>query len=195
MGDEDKKLAAAGLRKKKAGKKPTREEAAAIRRVERAKDEEARDAAYRAVPKKLWVEWSGRQYKQLADVVARYGAPLGGRTISVPDFVRWFHDWLVDVGPRISAAAEETPAIELERLERVKIRQLERRRLEGELVAVDEIRRGMDGFAAHIRRAGELMAKRADMTGPEAADELRRALDNAKRELYRHFPTDGDADL
>jgi hypothetical protein len=192
---EDKKLAAAGLRKQQAGKKPTREEAAAIRRVQRAKEEEARKAAYAAIPKKLWVEWSGRQYKQLADVVARYGAPLAGRSISLPEFVGWFHQWLVEVGPRITAAADEPGAIELERIERAKIRRLERRRLEGELVAVDEIARGMEAFAGHIRRAHELMVKRPDMTGAEAADELRRALENAKRDLQKHLPGPDDRNL
>jgi len=187
--NDDARLAAAAIRKGRQGKKPTRAEAAALKRVQKARDEEARDAAYRAVPKKFWCQWSGRQYKQLADLVARYGCPLAGRSISLPDFVAWFHDWIATNGPRLPTDDKPT-AIDQVRVEQAKIRALQRRRLEGELVAVAEIQRGLDCFAAHIRRAGELMEKRADMTGPEAADELARALDNAQREFRSCLPDD-----
>lgn len=188
---DDRKLAAAAVRKRQKGEKPNRAEAAALRRVEKARDAELAEKHYGAVPKKLWVTWSGRQYKLLAEVAARYGAPLSGRTISMPEFVAWFHDWIATNGPKLPAAGEkQVAAIEKVREEQAKIRKLERLRLEGELVAVAEIRRGMDAFAMHIQRAGKIMEKRPDMTGLEAARELRRGLENARREFTACLPAD-----
>jgi hypothetical protein len=87
------KLAAAALEKKRNGKKPTIEESRALRRLEKAAEEQKRWEHYGSIPKKHWQELSGRQAKVINDFADRWGAPLRGPTVDLGSFVAWVFDW------------------------------------------------------------------------------------------------------
>ena len=190
---DDETLARRAVAKQHQGSRPTRREAAALRRVKRQAEKQLRAKHYASVPKKLWVEWSGRQYKQLAELAARYGVPLSGRTIDLPEFVAWFHDWLARVGPRVLAESEPEPtALERKREEDWRIRRLERERLEGDLAPMGTLKKLIAAFARHIRRAIEILQRRF---GEEAAEVVRDALTDAHREVQNSsldIAADGD---
>ena len=76
----DRELAAEALRRRQAGQRPTRRELAALRRVEKARDDELRWQHYRTIPQKHWREMSGRQAKVINEQAATHGIPFAGRT-------------------------------------------------------------------------------------------------------------------
>lgn len=192
-GDGDRRLAQAALAKRARGEKPSREEAAALRRVERTRDERARAEHYAAIPKRLWVEWSGRQYKTLNELAARYGLPVGGRTIDLAAVVRWLHDQLSRWGPRLLEEDAPPSPLDAIREEELKTKRIKNELLAGNLVPIGEVRRGMKGFAGHIRKAGEILRRRDTLSGDEAAEILNNAMTDARREWTDSLPADDDA--
>src|SRR4051812_40675267 len=86
------KLVQTAVAKKRAGQKLKRDELRAIERYQRDEDEKARRRAYAAIPKKYWVDWSGRDYRALLNQAATYGLPVSGQTIDLAAVVRWIHD-------------------------------------------------------------------------------------------------------
>src|SRR5574340_1554837 len=107
--DLDKQFAAAALAKRRAGQKPSREEAAALRRVERARDQQLRADHYRSIPKRDWQRWSGRQQKILNEQALRYGVPIGGATIDAAELARWLHEFLAANARKLAAADSDDP--------------------------------------------------------------------------------------
>lgn len=102
----DRELAIAGLRKRREGQRPIAAEAAAIRRVEAARAEEQRWAAYRSIPKKHWERMSGRQAKVINDQGRRYGLPLEGPVIDLEKLARALHDFLAANAAALQQAAD-----------------------------------------------------------------------------------------
>jgi hypothetical protein len=96
------------------GKSLTSAESAALKRVERAEEDKLRQKFYASIPKKDYTVMSGRQRKVLLEQAARYGMPIGGETISLPDLARWLHDFLAKNShrllgdPKTDAAEEAT---------------------------------------------------------------------------------------
>ncbi|NQT17370.1 MAG: hypothetical protein HQ582_31740 [Planctomycetes bacterium] len=127
-----------------------------------------------------------------SDAVERSKKPGQPMRVNFPAFLESWIEAEVLKRPKSRnghpAASVEPSALEELRREQVAIRKLERLTKEGTLANVDDLRVGIDAFSAHIRRAGERMQKRAGMTGPEACEELRRALENARREFRSHLP-------
>jgi hypothetical protein len=74
----DQQLALSGLQKRRLKQKLTREEAAALKKMLRDKEERERFEHYRTVPQKHYVQMSGRQAKTLKEQDALYGIPFGG---------------------------------------------------------------------------------------------------------------------
>jgi hypothetical protein len=196
----DQRLAMAALEKQRRGDTPNREEAAALRRVEKEREAQVRLECYRAIPKKDWRTWAGRQDKVILEQADRYGFPmLRGATVDLPAFVARFHDWLAEnarklAGPEVddpSLAGVKSPATERKR-------QLECRRLERELeredglwlsrAPVHECHSRMGGI---LRTAGEALARQF---GPDAQKILNDALDNCEREVDRLLAASLDAD-
>jgi len=192
MATVDNRLAAGALAKLDAGERPTREEAAALRRVKKGRDDEQRLAHYRAIPKKLWREWSGRQHKVLGEQAIRYGAPIGSATISLPDFVRWFHDFLSTHARRLNAPDDEDPAIagatspamERKRLIDAKRAELKYQQELGRWIPRTLVHEGMQILAPLICDAGRRLLERF---GPEAHAILEEALDDAQTAFSDHF--------
>lgn len=66
------------------------------RAAKQAEQDAAVTAIARAIPKRLYNTWSGRQTKVLHDQARRYGMPLEGATIDLIEVVEWIHDFLAE---------------------------------------------------------------------------------------------------
>lgn len=184
------RLVQAALAKKRAGKKLSRDEQRAIERYQR--DEEARAAkrAYSAIPKKLWVAWSGRQHKVLDLQAQTWGLPVSGETIDLAAVVRWLHDFLADNAHKLRKddAAESDGT---EAGERIRNLRLKNEKLEEELAAIrraslprEATHQLLASFAARLRSAGEQLERRC---GVDALTIFTEALDDGERLIERAF--------
>ncbi len=196
----DHSLAAAALEKQKRGETPTREERAALRRYEKARDEELRREHYRTIRKKDWREWSGRQVKVLNEQSARYGLPIGGATIDLPAVVEWLHDFLAANARKLAGPDDEdpalagktSPALERYRIAKAKREELAYKRDLGEWIPRKDVHAGLALFIPILRRAGETLQRQY---GSGAHNILDEAIVNAIDTLQHHFgPDDGPAD-
>ena len=145
-------------------------------------------AGTETVTKGTWVTWSGRQHKTLGEQAARYGVPIGGATISLPEVARWLHDFLARNARRLKAAeADEQESLEYWRTQR------ERLRYESEIAQrLDrhDVHAGLGRMAALIRQAGEALQR--EFPGAEVV--LNQALEDFQGEVDRMFGDDGSAD-
>ena len=186
----DRDLARQALEKQRQGQRPSVREMAALRRVERDRQEQEFSDLSTKIPQKWWREWSGRQTVTLKAQAARYGLPFGGKAIDLPKLVRALHDFLAANAHKLASGDERnaTPtARELRQAEDAKIRRLERLKMEGRLVPIEELWPAIDAFAGHIRRAGESLLRNH---GPEAHEILKHALEDASRELDHYRSPD-----
>lgn len=182
----------AALEKQRRGETPTREERAALRRFEQARDEQLRAEHYATIRKKEWREWSGRQDKVLNEQAARYGIPIGRASIHLPDVVRWLHDFLAEHHQQLRGIDSDDPelagatsiALEEFRHWRAKREELNYHRDRGELVPRSEMRAAMGVFAGVMRRAGETLQRQFGAVALEIFDE---ALTNAMAQLESHL--------
>jgi len=181
----------AALEKRRCGGKPTREEAAALRRYEKRLEEQQREKYYRAIPKKLWREWSKRQDKVILEQADRYGFPmLRGAKVDMPPFVERFHDWIAEIAPLLAAARKSgTDAELLKRLNCAKAKReetktkrevLEYRKALGQWIELEKVREGLGLFASILQGAGELIHR-------EYGDSAHAILDEAIEEAVRGF--------
>lgn len=180
----DATLAASGLKKRQAGKTPTREESAAIRRIEKRRDEELRDQLYAAVPKKTWRAWSGHlQHKTLDDFADRYGVPTRGKTVDLAEVVRWLYSFLRTNSRKLAAADPDEdmegvrdPKWEINRWE-ARRRELKYKREAETMVDLADVERGFTAAAEILRRAGEAIRV-------EFGDEAAKILSNAWEDVH-----------
>ena len=190
----------AALEKRRKGDKPTREEAAALRRYEKQLEQQQAEKYYREIPKKLWHEWSKRQYKIILEQADRYDFPmLRGANIDLPAFVERFHDWLADIAPLLAATKKSGATSELiERLNiarakreetKAKREELEYRKALGQWIELAKVREGLVLFASILRGASERIQREF---GNEAHTILEEAIEEAVRGFHSHFGDDGD---
>jgi hypothetical protein len=186
----DKQLVAGAYRKLMEGGKPNREEQAALKRFEKEKEERLRWKHYESIPQKHWRKMSGRQTKVINEQALRYGIPFGGATVNLPAVIRALHDFLAENALKLAREEDlllqgtSSPALEAYREERTKLARLERREREGSLIPRDEAREALGRIAALVRGAGDALQRRF---GPEAAEILDEALQDAEREIDRTF--------
>lgn len=136
------------------------------------------------VTKGTWVTWSGRQHKQIDEQAARYGAPIGGRSISLPAVAKWIHDFLAENARRLKSPAREAE----QDLEYWKT-QRERLRYESEIAQrLDrhDVHVGLGRMAGILRQAGEALQR--EFPGAEVV--LNQALEDYEREMDRLFGDD-----
>lgn len=145
----DRELAAAAIRKRQRGEKPTRDELAALRRVEKAREEELRWQYYSSIPQKHWREMSGRQTKVINEQSSRYGIPFGGRLVDLPAVVRALHNFLAENAVRLARCDQNGDSDALERLRRAKaeMAELERDRILGKSVDLEQHRMTIESVA------------------------------------------------
>jgi len=186
-------LARAALHKLAAGQTPTRAELRAKARVEADVEERKRWEYYRTIPKKHWIDMSGRQYKILDGQAKTYGLPIAGESVDLPAVVRWLHDFLANNGRKLLApdsdadllyGGGDSPALERLREESWKCKRLERLEREGQLVDREQIRSTLSAFAGLLRNCGEALQKQF---GPDALELLLATIEDGERLLEREF--------
>lgn len=188
---EEKRLAQSALKKRAVGQSPSRDEMRALKKYEKQREEADRWKYYASIPKGHWVEMSGRQVKVLNEQAAGYGAPIGGATISLPDFIRWFHDFIADNSHKLSLADDEpemmngpaSPWLEKYREEQARMARLKRLELEKQLLPRSLVHDALMESAAALRQAGERLAK----ISPDAVEVLNQAIDAITRRVNRIF--------
>lgn len=159
------RLVQAALAKKRSGHKLKRDETRAIERYQRDEEERARQRAYGAIPKKLWVQWSGRQHKVLDDQARTHGMPISGETIDLPAVVQWIHDFLAENTHKLrkedASEADGTEAGERVRNLRLKNEKLveELAEIRRETLSRGEVRDRLGAIAAGLRVAGERLER------------------------------------
>ncbi|HUX16278.1 MAG TPA: hypothetical protein VMW52_07375 [Phycisphaerae bacterium] len=188
----DQQLAAAALRKQQLGERPSRDEAAALRRVMRAREEVDRWKHYSTVPKKDYADLAGRQQKVLNEQAARYGIPIGGPTIDLVAVFHWLHDFLARNARKLTAGDDDDPMmagcaspwLEKYRREKTLLARLDRKRREGDLLERDTVHEALGRIASILRGAGDTLQRQF---GVDAHRVLEEALDDADREIAAAF--------
>ena len=177
----DLELARVAYDKRRRGERPTRQEAAALRRVEAAKEAEDRWRHYLAIPKKDYSALSGRQAKTLNEQAARYGLPLQaarGQPLNLQAILTAFHDLLAKHGHKILAETAEDK--DLNRLRRAKAEEAEMRLAlaKGDMLPRSEVRAAFQQLLFVFRQAAEAIARQH----PQAAEILFEALEDAEQQ-------------
>lgn len=180
--DPDQELVRQATARQAAGESLTREQRAALRRRDKRREEELREAAYSACPKSAYQRLSGRQTKILHDQADRYGLPLRGATIDLGAVLRRFHDLLAEHGGKITteAAAADSPALERKREAEADLKELDLAERRRDLVHRDLLRQQLAAVASLLRRAGEQLERKH---GPAAKQLLVQTLDDAERRI------------
>ncbi len=185
----DQRLAMAALEKQRRGDKPTREEAAALRRVQRAQDDALRLEHFQDIRKKEWREWSGCQDKVLNEQCQRYGIPIGSPPIVLPTVVHWLHRFLAENAHRLGQAEEADSAMEEFRRVRTERERLLLERERRQWLSRNAVHAGHSRIASLLRGAGDALDRQF---GPVARKILNDALDNCQREVDRLLDADDD---
>jgi len=190
----DRELAARALRKRRAGHKPTRQESAALRRIEKAEEERRRWEYYATIPKGHYNQLSGRPTKVLNEQAERYGIPIGGKTVNLGEVLFWLHDFLKKNRNKLATtegedpmSGEISPALERWREEKYLLARLERLERENKLLPRDLVHDGLALMATILRRLGENMQKHHGSDAHQLVDE---ALDDWERQVSALFPAD-----
>lgn len=196
----DRELAALALQKRRAGKDPTRQELAALRRVEKARDEEQRWDHYRSIPQKHWRLLSGRPAKVLHEQADRYGIAFGGAQVDLTVIVPQFHAFLArnaKVLERADAPDPDDPALfgpDTPSLERLRFYTAELRRMDFEErqkthLPRDVIHTMLGELAAALRDRVQTLDEEF---GVDAGNLIREALDDTQRIIQRTLGSSSD---
>jgi hypothetical protein len=167
LDDETRRLAARALEKQKAGQSPSRDEAAALRKFRKTRDDADRDRLASTVPKAVYEKWSGTPQKVLNEQAERHALPIGKghATIDVREVLRAFHRLLAKHRHRLLEDDDDglgtatSTAVEKHQIEFLKVRTARQQvalDLElGELVARHVVRDCLQQLASQLRAAGD----------------------------------------
>lgn len=164
-------------------------------------------AASSIIPKKLWVQWSGRQYKILDEQAQRYGIPVGEAKIDLAAVAVWIHDLLAAHGRRILAgdsaseiwddleAGDEprefsSPALEKKREVEYQLRLRDLAERDGQLVSREHTRQGLALAAGIFKQFGDTLQRQF---GSDALDLWNDALNDWERAIEAAFGNKGNA--
>ncbi len=184
----DLELAQKALAKRRKGVEPTRPEKRALARVEKAQAEKTRWEVYANIPKKDWIKMSGRQHRTINEQAITTGIPFDAKTINLPDVVRAIHDYFAKNKYKLAGADDDDPLLagtnspQLEKYRKVKtdLLKLQLGEAQKRLLRRDLVHHGLVRIASLLRASGETLQRKF---GPDAADILNKALDNADREI------------
>lgn len=185
----DDALAMAAVEKLQSGNAPTERERRALARFEKRQGAALRRHHYETVSKKDWREMSGRSNQVLNEQADRYGAPLRGAAIHLPDFIKWFHDFIAENSHVLKGRGEAEAldgaelagkeALVRQRSSRADKLDIEVGRMKGELIPLDDFRMYWQVICAHMRKAEASLGRRF---GREAATILKKAREKAEAE-------------
>jgi phage terminase Nu1 subunit (DNA packaging protein) len=159
--------------------------------------------AYAAVPKKSWVQWSGRQHKVIDGQARLYGLPLDGKSIDLARLALALHEFLAANARKLAAvdrpseeellAGESTPALERYRAARATMAEMELDERRGALIRTERLHATLATVASVLRAAGQSLGSQY---GADAQSLLDEALDDVEREIDRTLadPTGTGAD-
>lgn len=187
----DLELAAKALAKQEANQELTVREGAALRRVSKLFAAAAMADAYRALPKKLWVKWSGRQHKQIEEQAGRHDLPLSGATINLERLAPALHELLTKRDAAGGRQKRADKALELIRREELLLKRMERLAKQRVLLERQSVHDTFQLVAEILRKSGATLL---DQFGQDAHALLDEALEESVR-LVRSLSADGsDAD-
>ncbi len=184
----DQELARSALEKQRSGRRPDSREQAALRRLEKRREEETRWQYYESLPQKHYVAMSGRQWKVLAEQAERHGLPIVGKVLSLPKIVKAFHDFLAANKHRLAAAngedplmaGEGSPALERYRTVRADQEELKLAEMRRELLPRSDIHAVLIRGMSIVRRSMETLQR---AHGDDAMAIVSEALEEAERVL------------
>lgn len=154
------------------------------------------DLFCRTLTKQKFAEWSGIKHEsQLYQLADRYGAPLRGKGISLPDFVRWAISYVTEQGKRRNGTiqTDDDPDLEVAEggsvnLERYRFYKAEHAKTDlekkhGELVSRTDVIDMHSRWSRVFRSMCERVEKRF---GTEAYNLVTDALDECEQ-IVRQF--------
>lgn len=191
--EQDRLCYIAVLEDKRANRLSTQSNLRGAVRYEKARNLKTALDFMQAVDRKYLNEWTGRQNTLLNVAAERYGAPILGRTWSVPALVHWLFEWLAKNGRFVSRsqmdgqaeeAGSDSPWMEELRKERCLMERIRRRELEKSLISAHVVRQAWQ-IAGSAMRVGAEQMKRERLD--RAVEIYNEALDNAERKLDQFF--------
>jgi len=173
----DKHLASIALGKIKSGANPSRDENAALRRVQLAMDEKKKWALYRAIPQADWCKLSGRSRKVLRDQARKLNLPMGAESIDLAVLLPALHDLFsrIDAGMVNGPATDDADArLKMAKAEIAELQVAERT---GRVVSRAAVQQCYAVIGHSLRKAAEVLGKHH---GAEAQRILDERLDHAQ---------------
>lgn len=177
---------------------PSSQERAALKRFERAQEEERRWQYVQNTPKGMYCEMAGRPRGVVIEQARRYGLPYPAQKtakVDLAEVICWLHDFLAANKTRLSAPPTDdpmlvgasSPALERYREERARLARLERLQKEGSLLPIAVLHESHGRLAGLLRSAGETLARQF---GVDAQAILTEALDEYQNEVNGMFGAD-----
>jgi len=189
---EDQRLARLAAQKISAGEVPTGPESAALRRVRKRQEEADRWTYYATVPKKHYLEMSGRPATIVNAQAALHGIPIGKAKIDLGAVIRWMHDFLAKHKNVIRAAAgddplmvgSDSPGLERYRQARAEIAEFDAAERRGIMLRKADVLEAMGLAGDVLRQAGARLQKKF---GPDALRIMHQGLDDFERLVKERF--------
>ena len=103
----DRDLAKRALEKRNAVQTPSATELAALKRLEKEREENLRWQYYATIPQKHWLQMDGRQAKVVNEQAITYGIPFNGAVVNLPEVVRGVHDYLARNARRLRESDDD----------------------------------------------------------------------------------------
>lgn len=185
--ETQKRRARRALAKRAEGRQLSEREEDAVDRLLSWREEQDRWQHYADIPKKHYVEMSGRQHKILDEQASRYGMPILGDTVDLRQLLRWLHDFLAANAKRLLATEKKgsssdgsLPALERLREAKADHAEMDLQERTGVLVPAPLVHDLFGRAAGVLRKSGESLQRHF---GEDAAEILYDAIDNAEREV------------
>lgn len=190
---EREKLADIARDKLARGEQPTQNELRAWNRVEKDYTEHYGQRFVSSITKTQYIAWSGKESPTVYAHADKYGVPLRGKSVSIPDVIRWMHSYLAGSTRTYTGLDEElepgvndgSPQLERLRAAKADLAEYERDKKLGELAPISEFKSFLVVWSQRLRQAGEVMAK------PTCADPhavFLDALEDCERMILEKYP-------
>lgn len=182
----DRDLALSALIRKRAGQKIPKDELAALRRLERRLEEDARWRALTRCPKSVYLDMCARQTVQVHRHADTFGLPLRGRTVDISAVIGWLHQFLDDHGDNLVTDGQSQVSHELEllRAEQRRGRQIANDAALMKLIPREIFLREASRFATTFRDAHRRITRRF---GNEAYEILREAQEMGLEQIKKYL--------
>lgn len=197
----DQQMADSATWKYSQGQTPSREEAAALKRVKKRQDDDQIRRCLGDLPKILYQEASGRSTKVLHEQADRWGLPLRGRRIDLAAVLRRFHDILADYGHKLkklgaddldpAALAANLPHLEEKRKWEAKTARLNYELAAKERILRDDVTRGLETLSVVLQQAGDALLRQY---GAGAQRILNDCLEDFERNIPLLFACEGEGE-